>query len=299
MSVICHPNATSIVLKPPKMVCDKVIHEQIPFPLPNTAHYLVSCGPPRSGKTSALLSMLTQTGPRLYSRAFHNVMVIMPRSSIASLKDNPFEGIKEEKIQHELSATTLAKVEELAEEHQKKDKFSLLFVDDMSACLKDAENLKAWNKLINNRRHLRLSIWCIVQTYKSIPLSNRRTVTHMMLFKPNNRKEGEAIIEELIMMPPAEWEAYISHAFGAGEPHSFLFLDVDGQKVYDRNFSLLECPSGAKTGGAAFEAPDLPAAAPDQNVDPNDKKRKRPKDEWRGTAGSTQHGQPGGVGPGR
>lgn len=290
MSVVVHPPEVPITLKPPVMVCDKIIHEQIPSPLPNTAHYLVSCGPPRSGKTSALISMLTQTSPRLYAKAYHQVLVIMPKSSLESLKNNPFAGLKDEQIQHELNETTLAKVAEMAEKMQKKDKFTLLYVDDMAAHLKDASNLKAWNNLINNRRHLRLSIWCIAQTYKSIPLSNRRTITHMLMFKPNNRKEGEAVCDELIMMPPAEWEAYVSHAFGSGEPHSFLFLDVDKQAVYDKNFCRLECAQAASMGGAAFEAPDLSnqkvAVQPQEDAAPQKKPRKRPyqEDERSGTA---------------
>lgn len=255
--VFVHPNPQPFQLKPPVMVCDAIIHSQIPPPLPNTAHYLVSCGPPRSGKTSALLSMLTQNGPRIYAKAFHNVVVIMPESSISSLKNNPFEGISDDKVMHELTEATLRKVEEMAETAAKKGKFTLLFCDDMSAYLKDHCNLKAWQKLVNNRRHLRLSIWLISQTYKSIPLTNRRTITHLLMFKPNNRREGEAVVEELVLMPPAEWEAYTSHAFGGGEPHSFLFLDVDQQAVYDSSFNRLECPTARGTRGAAFEAPDL------------------------------------------
>lgn len=224
------------------MVCDKPIAKHIPAPLPNTAHYMVSCGPPRSGKTSALISMLTQSPP-IYKKAFHNIMVIMPPASRASLKTDPFESLDERKVFGELTPEVLDEVESISKDQMEHNKNSLLFVDDMAANLKNNDLLKKWNTLINNRRHLRLSIWCIVQTYKSIPLSNRRTITHMMLFKPNNRREGEAITDELVMMPPAEWDAYVTHAFGSGVPHSFLFLDVDGQSVYDRDFNKLSVGS--------------------------------------------------------
>lgn len=236
------PPDQPIVLKPPVMVCDKPIAAHIPAPLPNTAHYLVSAGPPRSGKTSALMSLLTQKNPRIYLKAFHNIMVIMPASSRKSLKEDPFATLDEEKVFDELSPSVLEQVGAMAKERMEKGEQSLLFVDDMAASLKNNDCLKAWNTLINNRRHLRLSIWCIVQTYKSIPLANRRTITHMLLFKPNNRKEGEAITQELVMMPPYEWDIYVNHAFGQGVPHSFLFLDVDAQAVYDREFNRLEMP---------------------------------------------------------
>lgn len=183
--------------------------------------------------------MLTQTNPTIYRKTFNNIMVIMPSASRASLRDDPFESLDERKVFGELTPEVLDQVETIAREHMEDGKHSLLFVDDMAASLKNADLLKRWNTLVNNRRHLRISIWCIVQTFKSIPLSNRRTITHMLLFKPNNRREGDAITEELVMMPGHEWDAYVTHAFGGGIPHSFLFLDVDAQAVYDKDFNRL------------------------------------------------------------
>lgn len=253
------------------MICDKPIAEHIPSPLPNTAHYMVSCGPPRSGKTSALISMLTQKNPQLYRRAFHNVMVIMPASSRHSLKVDPFASIADDKIFTDLTPASLDAVAEKSEEEMQKNRCSLLFVDDMASALKNADCLKAWNKLINNRRHLRLSIWCIVQTYKSIPLSNRRTITHMLMFKPNNRLEGEAVTSELIMMPPQEWDAYVQHAFGTGEPHAFLFLDVEHQAVFDKHFARLSY-TGAHGMYRILEP--LEADPPEQNLGADRKRQK-------------------------
>lgn len=242
------PLKHAIIIHPPVMVCDKPISANIPEPLPNTAHYMVSCGPPRSGKTSTLMAMLTQSNPSIYKKAFNNIMVIVPNSSRASLKTDPFDSIDKRKVFNELTAECLEKIHKIAEAYMKEGKQSLLYVDDMSSSLKDTECLKAWNKLINNRRHLRLSVWCIVQTYKSIPISNRKTITHLILFKPNNRSEGESITEELVMMPPNQWDAYVTYAFGEGKPHSFLFLDVEKQAVYDRNFSRLESGAAEEEG---------------------------------------------------
>ena len=56
--------------------------------------------------------------------------------------------------------------------------------------------MKLLNSLVNNRRHLRLSIWMSVQTYKSIPLSNRKTINVLVLFKCSNKAEIRAIWEE-------------------------------------------------------------------------------------------------------
>lgn len=271
MSVSSVPPVIPIVLQPPVMICDKPIAEHIPSPLPNTAHYLVSCGPPRSGKTSALISMLTQKNPQLYRRAFHNIMVVMPASSRHSLKNDPFASLDDDKIFTDLTPSTLEAVAKKAEEEMQNNRCSLLFVDDMASALKNADCLKAWNKLINNRRHLRLSIWCIVQTYKSVPLSNRRTITHLFMFKPNNRLEGEAVTSELIMMPPQEWDAYVQHAFASGEPHAFLFLDVEHQAVYDKSFARLSYNGGH----GQYRILDPVEAPVEQNLSSDSKKRKQ------------------------
>ena len=53
---------------------------------------------------------------------------------------------------------------------------TLLLIDDYAIELKNYDVLKLLNNLVNNRRHLRLSIWMSVQTYKSIPLSNCKTI---------------------------------------------------------------------------------------------------------------------------
>ena len=241
--MIVEPPAVPIALKPPVMVCDKPISNKIPEPLPRTAHYLVSCGPPRSGKTSALIAMLTQNSPQLYSRCFHNIMVIMPTSSRHSMQTDPFEDLDSRKVFDDLTPASLAAVQEIAEKTMNDGHNSLLYIDDMAANLKDPALLKQFNKLINNRRHLRLSVWCIAQTYKSIPLSNRKTITHMLFFKPNNKQEGISITKELVTVPEYEWDAYTRRAFGEhAPPHSFLFLDVEKQAVYDRDFNRLRFP---------------------------------------------------------
>lgn len=257
--MIVEAPAAPILLKPPVMVCDKPISTKIPEPLPRTAHYLVSCGPPRSGKTSALLAMLSQTRPALYRQCFNNVMVIMPKSSRKSMQSDPFEDLDESKVFDDLTLSSLEKVHEIAEKAMHEGEHSLLYIDDMAANLKDAVLLKQFNKLINNRRHLRLSIWCIAQTYKSIPLSNRKTITHMLFFKPNNRQEGTSVIKELVTIPEIEWEAYTRHAFGQGIPHAFLFLDVDKQAVYDKDFNRLRHPD------AYSEQPISVAQVPQQS----------------------------------
>ena len=67
---------------------------------------------------------------------------------------------------------------------------TLLLIDDYASELKNNCLLKLLNSLVNNRRHLRLSIWMGVQTYKSIPLSNRKTINVLVLFKCMNKEQS-------------------------------------------------------------------------------------------------------------
>jgi hypothetical protein len=58
--------------------------------------------------------------------------------------------------------------------------------------------LKLLNDLVNNRRHLRTSIIMLVQFYNSIPLTNRKSITHLALFKSGNNAEYNSAIGELV-----------------------------------------------------------------------------------------------------
>ena len=65
---------------------------------------------------------------------------------------------------------------------------------------KNGDLLKLLNSLVNNRWHLQLSIWMSVQTYKSIPLSNRKTIDVLVLFKCSNKSEIKLIFEEMTFL---------------------------------------------------------------------------------------------------
>ena len=58
----------------------------------------------------------------------------------------------------------------------------LLIIDDYAAKLKNKKILRLLCTMFNNRRHQHLSIWMSVQTYLSIPLSNRQIINYLVLF---------------------------------------------------------------------------------------------------------------------
>ena len=73
--------------------------------------------------------------------------------------------------------------------HLSSEKYdSLIVLDDMTSELKNPQLLRLFNTIINNRRHLRCSVFTLVQVYNSIPLSNRKTINYLIMYKLKNKK---------------------------------------------------------------------------------------------------------------
>ena len=77
---------------------------------------------------------------------------------------------------------------------------SLLILDDVTTSLKDKGLQHLLKQTIFNRRHYRLSIMILVQIYNAMPISIRKTLSHLSSYKPRNKKKYVAIFEELILL---------------------------------------------------------------------------------------------------
>ena len=102
-------------------------------PFPSVASFMVFVGKSRSGKSSLITSLLSNR--RIYQNAFHNVIIEIPKYSFQSIEYAHDEGD------------------------------TVLLIVDYASELKNGDVLKLLNCLVNNRRHLCLSIWMSVQTY--------------------------------------------------------------------------------------------------------------------------------------
>ena len=78
-------------------------------------------------------------------------------------------------------------LESVVEDAEKKYN-SLLILDDVTTSLKDKGLQQLLNQTIFNRRHYRLSIAILVQSYNAMPLSTRKTLSHFLSYKPRNKK---------------------------------------------------------------------------------------------------------------
>jgi hypothetical protein len=171
----------------------------------------------------------------MYRRAFHHVHLIMPPNSLASLDLKMFQ--KHDKVHSELDWDTLDKIHEKASGSSDEEEFTLLVIDDQAAALKDREIQRLMKLLIYNRRHLRLSIIMLVQSYNTIPLPVRKTISHLAMMKPRNRKETKNIFEELIFLDSTTADDLMLFVFK--ERYDFLFCDIE-KSLFFRNFDRIK-----------------------------------------------------------
>ncbi len=231
-----------LTINAPKFKCDRIISDQIRDPLPNTAFAAAVIGSAGSGKTSLVVNFLTD--PRMYRQCFDHVHLVCPKSSMNSLKDDIWEGHPSEKIHNSLDFHTLEAIHRKTVERSNvkpKPETTLLVIDDMTVWLKQKEIEQKLSEIIFNRRHNYTSMLILVQSYKAMPMNLRKTLSHFFLFKPNNKKEAEAIWEELLFFPKTDGEELLKFTFR--EKYDFLMGDCTNGEVY-RNFNHIETGDG-------------------------------------------------------
>ena len=224
-------NTQAPKLKNPHFIVDHNI-KNVEKPFPSVASYMVFVGKSRSGKSSLITSLLTSR--RVYRNTFHNVIICIPKHSFNSMaeKDNPFLMLDSEKVYHEFDYNTLDHIYNQIIEYAQNEEDTLLIIDDYAGELKNGDLLKLLNSLVNNRRHLRLSIWMSVQTYKSIPLSNRKTINVLVLFKCSNKSEIKSIFEEMTFLTKDVFFDLLLYVFQ--KQYDYIVLDRENNEYYRR-----------------------------------------------------------------
>jgi len=220
---------------PPILNCDVPISKDIKEPLPSTSHFMAFLGAAGSGKTSAAIAWLCN--PEIYRKKFHHIHIVMPPNSRASLEGNILKDHPPEKLHDDLTLEVLEFVQAYCEAESSEKHYSLLFVDDCASSLKNTNIQKLLQKLVFNRRHLRLSIWIMAQSYNTLPLSLRKNISNAVLFRPRNKKELHTIFDELVYLSKEDQTKLANHVWDA--PFNFLFIDTGKAKLY-KNFNYLQ-----------------------------------------------------------
>jgi hypothetical protein len=239
MSIV-EEESENIELSYPKFNVD-VQFPNVPSCLPSQAFFLSAVGPPRSGKSSLIVGLLTTTTPRkIYNGVFDHIYLFCPEGSFNSMQDNPFKALDPSKVKFEFNTDTFNEVILRVEESAKKKENSLIIIDDFSANLKDVALRKDLERCINNRRHKRLSVITISQTYRAIPLSVRKLITHLAMFRSNNLRELDSIRDELVPIDKHLFMKVYNYVFPeGGDKHNFLFLNTETGEMYKKFTKLI------------------------------------------------------------
>ena len=228
MSRFIEKSVSKYKLKIPEFICDKPLDDVMePFPS-QSSFFTVHIGPPRSGKSSLMISALSDKN--IYKKKFNNVILVAPDRSMSSLKKNIFDDLAQEKIYNELTPETLIQVKSQLENYAANEENSILLLDDIGAYLRDGKIQQLLQEIVFNRRHMRVSIILLVQHFMSIPRPIRTMISNVFVWKQSNKKSLQSITEELMFFSPHESEELCNMCFQ--KPHDFLSLAVQDNKVY-------------------------------------------------------------------
>lgn len=228
-------------LNRPNFTVDGKLHDKLDeFELTkyiNKSHFSVFLGKAGSGKSSLLISFLKTK--HLFHKTFHTIFVFMPPNSRASIKDSFFDKyLPEEQIFDELNYDNLDEVQEMAKANATEGYNTLIIFDDVQRQLKDLEIQKLLLNMINNRRHMRITIWFACQTYKSIPQQVRMGITDLFVFKISKRELENLFIEQ-IEQHKDRFIEIVQLCFR--DAHDFLYINTLHQRIF-RNWDELILP---------------------------------------------------------
>lgn len=183
-----------------------------------------------SGKTSLLISFLTGKGnKKIFRKVFDHIIVVMPQTSRNSIKKNPFKDHPDEKMYEDLDLNTIKTIYNNLLVSAEKDETTFLILDDVGASCKNLEIQKLLRMIVYNRRHLKVHIFILLQSFLSIPLEVRKLFTNVIMFKPS-KPEFENLFDELIEKKKDKALEVMNFVYD--KPHEYLFLNVESQRMY-------------------------------------------------------------------
>jgi GTPase SAR1 family protein len=223
----------SLKLDLPQFICDDGINPKL-NEYDMLSHFNKYCfngviGKPASGKTSLIMSWLSSK--KVFRKMFNHVLIVMPTSSINSMKKNPFKDHDEDKMYNELNLQSITSIYNRLEEASADGQNTLLILDDVGASLRNKDIKTIMRKIIYNRRHLKCQIIVLLQSFLSLEKEIRKLFNNVIMFKPS-KVEFENLFEELFETNKDVALDVMNLAYD--EPHNYIMLNVDTQKIYKK-----------------------------------------------------------------
>lgn len=220
-------------LKRPTFLVDGKLDEKLDnyeiTKLMNKSNFTLFLAPAGSGKTTMIVSLLNT--PELFKKVFHTVYLFMGKNSRDSIKGSFFDKkIPPENIFDELTVENLNEVYERIKADADEDYRSLIIFDDTQRQMKEHEVEKLLLHIVNNRRHLKTSLWTANQNYMALPRGVRIGLTDIFVWKIRKR-EMENLLTEQIEADKNVFASLQKVLFK--EPHDFMYINTGSQRIFD------------------------------------------------------------------
>ena len=222
-----------------KMLCDNVIDERLlKYPMVadvwSTNSFNIICGTMGSGKTSFITTVVRN----VFRKCYESIYVIIPSSSRQSIQNDIYgKNLPEDQLFDDLNVDVLNNIYEKLNENTKEGYNSLLLIDDFQGCLKQPDIMKALEKICIKVRHLRTTVFFLVQNYMKIPKSLRQLAQNVILFNIG-KQQLEQVFEEIIQIKKEKYEEIIDVCFK--EKHSWILVNLHKSKNVYCNWDLVE-----------------------------------------------------------
>lgn len=208
--------------------------EAVESPLPSHCFSMLLSGVPGSGKTSLLVSLLTN--PRAYKRKFSRIYYFSP--SVSTLPDDFVDKLNPGRIHNSLEALpeVLKEIDSLQGTGDK----VLIIMDDLVKELQGDYRKEVLN-LLNNRRHRGSGVCTAIVTQKlrSVPLAIRSACDSVFFFSLQNKRECNDVFDDALssLISKEEWSEVMDCC--KGEKHCFIYADTRNGKLFRRFDELI------------------------------------------------------------